>query len=1733
MRRLKRPLGIASVVVLAGAVLLALCIAFPRPRAALVSTAATYYVWQLGYHLSGGHFTVNRESLHVDDLVIKDDNGEAILIAKQLAVAFEPSGLFGRSDRRFGLRSVSLEEPVLRLIRRSDGSWNISRAARNTGAGPANSAKPFHLRIEVRNGRLNVVDPQAAGAPGKSFSVARIAADVSLDQGARSNGTVSALVQTAQGDAATRATLIEDDAASYARATLLADNVPLAAIVDALVPTPDFIVETGFADVRLQAYAIGYAPGPPAWQLSGNGKIRSGRIRVTPLIVPIRDIAGRLHFNDGLLASEHFAGSTAGIPLSGEGAVQLIGGVRLALAANQRGSLERERALFEFSKSLPVSGPFAATVRLDGPPSDIRVGGSFEAHDASYANASIHLLRGALFFNARHMTLSALDLAHGGGRLWANGDIDLGAIRPTAQVVITAALPSRGVPVVANLNPGGIARGYASIVGPLSQPRGGGFAQVYGGNGVVVQTMFSAGPQRVTLGPLLYRAGVGQMRLDLSVTKIPNAKPALFGEVVAFHAPLHIIAGTASLADVQGTSVTMQSLDTNLDGVAYATSRGKRPDVAIDARATNLAYADIQLGDAALVAAGRNGRAHIVRATLDSAGTHASGQGNILFSPLLQVDAAALTGAANAGLSTFTHAYPALRAQGSIQGHFWAANNGGRWMISTQAHSPDATIAGLPVRSGSVTLDSASSSLVAGLNSAGGDVWAMGTLAGSSDSGAPHKIVAGTQHINLAALARYGVPLASGWAVGTATLRGSLAKPDITAAAAINSSYAKVPVSGDLDVAYRDLVVRSNASRIVYNGTQATISGKVSDVALAGPYAQAKVALDVRLREGDLSLVNGFTHHAAPLTGSLDGDLRLGGTLSQPHIEGFVSSDQGTLQGVAFNDLKGRLRARPGAIALEQSSVRLGASTFALRGDASKHNYHIAGSSPHVDMADFNDFFGGADVFGGTGNFVMQVASSAAGLEAGGNFELDRAALGGYPLGSIDAVFSSGRGKLLASMQQSGPAGTSQASGTVGFRQYISGRPNFATATYNVKARLRDLDLARALPLIHQQDFGIIGKLDAQGTIRGTLQRPIAAATFAVHGGQVRKMRIDAFSGTLRSDSNGVEITGADLKLPYLSARGQGRYVFLHRGIAAKVTAQSADLASVANALRAPGSVAGSANASVSVSGTVDHPKAAATLDAGHAIFYGIAFDQARVHAAYGPGELSIGDTSLTFAGQRGQLTINGELPVQLKPLALGPKERPVEFAIQAKQVDLSVLNPLVSRYGTLGGKVNALVTLSGKAGNPSVGGAAQIRHASAHSTLETDPLTEFSADLVLDHDTINLRAFHGNVGSGSIDALGSAHIVPAVGLRSTAGLQYWTRISLHHAQVDVPQWIKGTFDGQFSLTRSGVTPYAEGNLGLSDAIVPFSAIYELATGVGSKAGPQTQSQAPGVPPLEKGHTIVYGGGVWGVFNHTLTSGVRPQPSPTGFVLPSVDLNVAVKAGNNVRVKGGSAVDLTATGGIMLGGNLTAPTLAGQFTAIRGQVGYFDTTFRLIRGTVTFDPTAGLLPTLDATAVTNIGGEQITLTLSGRVDNLSTELSSNPPMTQDQIVATLLHAPQVSSLTNSPGQAQATLLSTAQGYFTAQLSRSLLFPFESALAQQLDVEQISFIFDQYGSLAVEVRKRFTPSITALYRSTLNVPATRSYGVSYRLRDFLALELLQSQPNAGTGNTLVNLRYSFH
>jgi len=1729
-----RKAALAAATLLAGALVAGFVfLGLPGPRSALARLVIQVALFERGrFHMTGGSIEVDARHLSAADVRVSDRDGNPAFGAKRIEIAYDLAGLIRRSDRALGLRSVVVTEPVLHVVRLADGTLNLQPllGAANPTAQGAPTSLPYRFTLRVERGTVSLENPTALATPGRRFTIERMNGWLRMDQGALSTGRLTADMIAGRQRAPLTALYFENDESRFAQLRVTALDAPLAPAVDWLVSSTDFAVEDGHANAELRAYAFGYAPGaPPAWRLSGSAEVRDGVLRVLPLIVPAVGVRGLIRFGGSMLTSTDLQGTANGIPLRASGGIELLPAVRFALEVRGGGPLSRARRLFRFSQLLPLGGRMQASIRIAGPLAaldvygDVSFPGTFQYGGLPFTSAS-----GTMFSSGGHIALPRIAAIYDGARLHGDGDLDLTGAAPSGTFVASGVVAAGRLPVAASLNPLGHARAFLTLAGPLDRLSGSGFADITGGNGTLVRAVVDAGPERVALGPMLVTRAGGELFAQAAVDRRSSDPRAIAADVIADRFPLRLARSAVALPGYEAFATVLPEMNGVFDGTLVLGGDTNQPSIGVDMRASGLDLAGVRFGDVRLVGSGTGGRMNVTSASIDGADMHARASGYVTASPSKHRYAAALRGTASANLTAAGSALPGQRSSGSAAGSFSALLARGRWLISFDATSSNAAISGVPLRAARGVVGGAvAPDLFAGTASAAGaDVAALGSLA---PSGAGIEVWA--DGVDVADLRRFGLPLDRGSAIAIGRIARGGSGPIASGSVVLNDgAFRGMPIGGDADIAYASGNA-DGSGRVAINGNRANVRGAIDG--FGGP---ASPSLDLRasLAEGDLNgLVGRYVPKVARITGSVSAQLRITGALSAPHADGSVTSDHGTLRGVAYDGLRGDVHLTPSDLGVERASVRVGSSVISFGGALSRSAVRLSVGSPRIDLADFNDFFDGWDTLDGVGHGNVSVSITPRDVAGSGAFAFEDAKVVGIPLGTVDATFSQHRRSLAATIHQNGPIGSASLTGRVGLSRRRPTLLDFRRAHYRVSGSVHALDLGVIMPLIGRESYGITGLLDAQGTAHGRLQRPVAHATFALRHGAVRKIAIERFDGVVDSSAGAVRVSDATLQVPFAGATGHATWHF-DGAISGVANVAASDLAKIGDTLGFPGALTGSATGDVTVSGSLRDPRVIVVAASSGGAALGVKFDRFASRLTYAPGTLEIGDTELAFANRGGTATLRGTLPLRLAPFGLGPPSKRVDLALQAKAINLADLDPLLHGIAGVTGTLDANASATGSAGRPVLAGAASVRAASVTSKFETVPATGINGAAAFRNDSVQLERFGGALGRGTFEISGAAHVIPAAGLLSAAGLQYWMRVNARGANIDVPNWINGTFDGSLSLTKSGATPYLAGDVSMHDGIVPFPAIYALAEKFSGAAQPTAPQSAPGVPPLRPGHTIVYGGSIYGGGPFMLSNAAGTKATPAPFVMPLVDLNVGLAATKNVSVKGGG-FNLQASGAVTVAGSTRAPTLAGEFSSSRGLVSYFDQNFRLESGSVIFDPAQGLLPTIAAKAVSYTGDTDITVVVNGRIDRLTVDLSSYPPLTREQIIAMLLHEPDLQSVLSGsqPNAAQSAIISTAQQYFNAQLARSLLFPFETALGESLDIEQIAFTFDPQGRVNVEVRKRFGPSAYGIYRSTLTAPVVQSYGFAYAVRDQATVEFLQTQSPSGLQSFIFDVQYSFH
>jgi len=131
-----------------------------------------------------------------------------------------------------------------------------------------------------------------------------------------------------------------------------------------------------------------------------------------------------------------------------------------------------------------------------------------------------------------------------------------------------------------------------------------------------------------------------------------------------------------------------------------------------------------------------------------------------------------------------------------------------------------------------------------------------------------------------------------------------------------------------------------------------------------------------------------------------------------------------------------------------------------------------------------------------------------------------------------------------------------------------------------------------------------------------------------------------------------------------------------------------------------------------------------------------------------------------------------------------------------------------------------------------------------------------------------------------------------------------------------------------------------------------------------------------------------------------------------------IGLDLKLHAPREVRVQG-RGLNAELGGDLHIGGTTASPVVSGGFDMIRGTFTLASTHLNFTHGRVSFSGPglAGKIdPTLDFTAQTTVTDATATLHIGGFADSPQFELSSSPPLPQDEILARLLFGESASQL---------------------------------------------------------------------------------------------------------------------
>jgi hypothetical protein len=1669
-------------VLLAVLAIVAVVLRAPLTRAAVAAVLdlATGY----RFAFDGLDFNANRAA--VTGLQVSR-GADPVLDANRVVVTYDLRGLLPGGTRRFGLRGVRLDRPRLYVVRHADGSFNLGTGpatpgpAGSGGAGPGGAPLRFDARI--RDGSIAVIDSNRVLPNARLLRLTRLSGTLHYDGAARSAYRLTGIAAADPAQPFSLAGRL--DASGFALHRLRASDLDIVPVVDYFINSPAARFVAGrVRSLDVVAYAFpAHGGGSAGYHIAGSGELAGGAMAVPGLVSQATGMNGRVDLADDGITAARLAARLG--PLR----VRLAGGLfdwsapalRLGIVADPA-DLGAARGLFAFSRSLPLSGSVRLATLVEGAVSDLLVSTRVDARDVDYAGVPIAAATGRAIYRDGAVDVVGARGTYGPLAVSADGSIVLGdVVRTSVFADVRGAAAT--LPYAAQIAPDVRLHASAIFAGDGLRFDARGVAGGAGG-GTTLGGVFHLDPDGDgELGPFLARRDDGASVAGAYYARRSASESGFWLDARDY--PFALAPGDPHLPGLPwapppfsgrvGGSVIGEGPPSRFRLAGRVEGRGVRVgDVALDAVSGDLVGAFSDLRLGGLAARGPWG-------AFAGRGAYADRR-------------LALDGDYRGSFGQLEAFTGALGASGSIDGPVALLIDPTRTVVQARADATaGATLHGVPVAGFSGTLAVEDKRLrvygaLAGI--AGATAAAAGTVA----SGATGRIgvsLAGADGSQLGALGPLGGARVS--AIGAFDAERSAPRFEGgVALAGARVAGQNVAGNGDVSVSGAHLALRATDATV--GAALGSLSGSIDGTAGGAP----RYDVDFHVAAAPVAPFALALAQRHDIVGTLAGDVRVSGTAERYAVTGRLAVPEGSVNGLGFSDASAQVRLDSRSLTLRGGEITVGTTRagFGLAFGAGETALQL--DAPHADLADFNDYFDAGDTLGGRGRIEARFVQHRKRIETAGDIAIASLRYRRFDLGDARALWTSRGPDVSGAIGFGGPSGHLVAKGTATLPAHAAWARLMSGSRFRGEAHLRDLDLGVWLPALGYQ-LPILGRVDADAGVSGPLGNPVVTTDATLAGGSLGRFPVNSLTVSATTTIRGTTLRRAALELPSLSVEGSGSFgLGPHDPLMLALHAKSPNVGVFADRLfGANYPVTGVAEADVRVTGTRLKPEVAGGVDLERAVVRGVSVPQALGQFTVAGRDVVLSGVEVGFA--TGALYLAGSVPLQVAPFGFGPSQAPVTLDMSVKGLDLADFSTLLPAGSSLAGKLDGRVAVEGTAGAPQLYGALALSGGALRTPLEMVPLSGLSARLAFDGNDVKLDALHAAAGGGTLQASGVATLPDLV----HPGVDAAYRLDAKAAalRLDLPEFGSGTVDGELAFAhRPGAIPKLSGHLALSDATIPFSALLLAAGGATGGAGFDTAAAPP------------------------------PRPAS------DVSLALDVSAQRNVRVRSAN-VDIGARGDLSIAGTRSGPELTGVFTSTGGTLTYFNTVFRLVDGTVTFQPDLGVIPVLAARATTHVinpdpntvrnvsGTADIALNVTGPVTNLSIALSSDPSYDRQQILGLLLNAPALGAKnlfgdtpgtptllgSNEVGQLAPGVaanrnvsgeLSVAQeafGIANAQFTRTLLAPFESTVADAVGLTNLNVNVDYTGSVGLTARKILGKNVDAIYGTTFGYPYRQTFG----------------------------------
>ena len=915
---------------------------------------------------------------------------------------------------------------------------------------------------------------------------------------------------------------------------------------------------------------------------------------------------------------------------------------------------------------------------------------------------------------------------------------------------------------------------------------------------------------------------------------------------------------------------------------------------------------------------------------------------------------------------------------------------------------------------------------------------------------------------------------ATGAASFGAILAGTPSSPRVSGTVAIaNGRYRDFNVSGTAGIAYADGTLRVHDAEGMLGPAFVGLAGVVRGLTIGtAPVPRYDLSAQVQTSDAGTLLAVVQPKTAGLVAGSVDADVRIGGQAATPAIDGTFDAPEGSVNGLAFRDLKGKVHGNQRAIAVTDGGVRVGTTALTFDANVAGKTAQVAINGPQTDLADFNDFFDTGDTLSGIGAMQLQATLHGEQVTAtSGTAEFARARYQRLDLGTVAARWQNKGDLVHASMQSGGKSGNISVTGTVAT----------SSRTVNLSGTASGLDLAMWLPML-DIPAPITGKLDARAHIAGRYPDLALNVHAAVFNGTLARLPVERFEITASAAHGRGTISSAVISVPSLTTDVSGAFG-LRASDPLSLVAHTTSPDVGAFIVAATGrnlQVSGALDSTLHINGTRNDPRLSDTITLQSARYQSLVIPRVAGTVDLNRRAATIRDGEIDL--EKGKATFSAVVPIEVTSSAVRPGNGPIAATLVADDVELSSFNSLLPKGAQIGGRIDGRLAGGGTVSVPLLSGSLRLSAGSFRAPQQKSPLTGIGADLTFSGNQAHLRS-STTLGGGTLSLAGTASLAT---LRHPAETTANLVVSAQNAHLDLTPYFRGNVNGNLTLAHSPSTgTVAGGDVTLAQSRLSLGAFL---------GGTNGGTESSFLPPLS-------------------FSGLR------------------VTAARDVRVQDAN-VDVGATGSVTVDGTLAAPRLAGTFTSTGGTLSFYRT-FNIERAEVAFSPGSGFIPDVNAKATTFVTNPStaIGLQVTGPATSMQLALTSQPEYSRQQILGLLVGAQQFGAVQGVQSTGGSFSLSSAAanvalGQLDTLFTRNLLQPLSSSMAEALGFTNVTLTAGLQSGLGVSAVKAFGKNVNAIFAQTFGYPRVQSITLDAHPSDATGLRLTAF---TAVGPTLLSLQ----